>query len=299
MLDLDRSASAQIEEFVDLVFDNTPSQSDMRFAEQVLGQGRTVLPGLARAVEDKPWEAVLLRGLPEFDAVTRTKILTLLLADCAGRLTAYADFNASVLTDIRPNPRSREQNAQPERLGMHNDFPFIADRSRPGFIVLVAHEASGEIPRTLLAPAGAIVERLDDDTLARLQQPRYTALVGTKLAWPEPRKFTFPLLVRAGDQWRVLYHFDTISTDPALGADEFEVFDEARRRLGTLADELGDLHGHAIRKGEALVVPNDHYLHGREQMETERSGRLVFRAYATHPDTRPEWESLMIRLGDE
>ncbi|WP_151476061.1 hypothetical protein [Streptomyces albicerus] len=79
-------------------------------------------------MNEAPWEAVLLQGLPTFDAVTQTKILTLLLADCAGRLTAYADFNASVLTDIRPNPRSREQNAQPERLGMHHDFPFIADR---------------------------------------------------------------------------------------------------------------------------------------------------------------------------
>ncbi|MER6452722.1 TauD/TfdA family dioxygenase [Streptomyces sp900105245] len=299
MLDLDHSASAQIEEFIESVIDNTPSQSDMRFAEQVLGQGRAVLPTLARAVEEKPWEAVLLQGLPRFDAVARTKILTLLLADCAGRLTAYADFNASVLTDIRPNPRSREQNAQPERLGMHNDFPFIADRSRPGFIVLVAHEASGEIPRTLLAPASAIVERLDDETLTSLQQPRYTALVGTKLAWPEPRRFTFPLLIRVGDQWRVLYHFDTISTDPALETDEFDVFDGARRTLGALADELGNLHGHAIRKGEALIVPNDHYLHGREQMQTERSGRLVFRAYATHPDARPKWESVMIRLRDE
>ncbi|MET9647659.1 TauD/TfdA family dioxygenase [Streptomyces syringium] len=299
MVDIDRNASTEIESFVSSVLDNTPSQSDMRFAEQVLGQGRTVVPALAKAVEEAPWEAVLLQGLPTFDAVAQTKILTLLLADCAGRLTAYADFNASVLTDIRPNPQSREQNAQPERLGMHNDFPFIVDRSRPGFIVLVAHEASGEIPRTLLAPADAIIERLDDETMARLQQPRYTAIVGTKLAWPEPRRFTFPLLVRTGDQWRVLYHFDAINTDPGLPADEFEVFDAARRRLGVLADELGDQHGHAIRKGEALVVPNDHYLHGREQMKTEQGDRLVFRAYATYPDARPEWESLMIRLGDE
>ncbi|WP_327328150.1 TauD/TfdA family dioxygenase [Streptomyces sp. NBC_01210] len=204
-----------------------------------------------------------------------------------------------MLTDIRPNPRSREQNAQPERLGMHNDFPFIADRSRPGFIVLVTHEASGDIPRTLLAPADAIVEQLDDETLACLQQSRYTALVGTKLAWPEPRRFTFPLLVRTGDQWRVLYHFDSINTDPGLSKAEFERFDAARRRLGALADELGAQHGHAIRKGEALVVPNDHYLHGRERMQAERSNRLIFRAYATRPDARPVWEPLMIRLGDE
>ncbi|MFG3024968.1 TauD/TfdA family dioxygenase [Streptomyces sp. NPDC048254] len=299
MLDIDRSTSTEIATFVNSVLDNTPSQSDMRFAEQVLRQGRTVVPALAEALYNAPWEAVLIQGLPTFDMVAQTKILTLLLADCVGRLTAYADFNASVLTDIRPNPQSREQNAQPERLGMHNDFPFITDRSRPGFIVLVTHEASGEIPRTLLAPADAIVERLDHKTVARLQQPRYTALVGTKLAWPEPRRFTFPLLVRTGDQWRVLYHFDTINTDPDLPADEFEIFDAARRRLGALADELGDQHGHAILKGEALVVPNDHYLHGREQMETGRSDRLVFRAYATHPDARPEWESLMVRLGDE
>lgn len=181
---------------------------------------------------------------------------------------------------------------------MHNDFPFIPDRSRPGFIILVAHEASGKVPRTLLAPADSIVERLDPETVMRLQQPRYTALVGTKLAWPEPQRFTFPLLIRTGDRWRVLYHFDSINTDPDLPADEFELFDAARRRLGELADELGATHGHAIRKGEALVVPNDHYLHGREQMEIERSERLVFRAYATRADARPEWESLMIRLGD-
>ncbi|MEU8927786.1 TauD/TfdA family dioxygenase [Kitasatospora sp. NPDC048545] len=299
LLELDINSSTDIENFVESVLDNTPSQSDIRFAEQVIERGRAVIPALAEAVENSPSEAIVLRGLPRFSGVAQTKILTLLLADCVGRLTAYADFNASVLTDIRPNPQSREQNAQPERLGMHNDFPFIADRSRPAFIVLVAHKAVGEVPRTLLAPADALVERLGPETLARLQQPRYTAVVGTKLAWREPRRFSFPLLVRTGGRWRVLYHFDTISTDPALPADEFEFFDAARRRLGELADELGFQHGHALRKGEALVVPNDHYLHGREQMETDRSDRLVFRAYATHIGARPAWESLMVRLDDE
>ncbi|MFJ8928014.1 TauD/TfdA family dioxygenase [Streptomyces sp. NPDC102364] len=299
MLDIDHRASKTIKSFVDSVLDSTPSQSDVRFAEQVLGRGSAIIPALSDAVGEAPREAVLLQGLPSFDAVGQTKILTLLLADCAGRLTAYADFNASVLTDIRPNPQSREQNAQPERLGMHNDFPFIPDKARPKFIVLVTHEVSGQVPRTLLAPAGAIVDQLDAEAVARLQQPRYTALVGTKLAWPKPRRFTFPLLVRTGDHWRILYHFDAINTDPSLSADELELFDAARRQLGVVADKLGDEFGHAIQQGEALVVPNDHYLHGRERMQSEQSHRLVFRAYATDRDARPEWESMMIRLGDE
>ncbi|WP_327328151.1 hypothetical protein OG735_40770 [Streptomyces sp. NBC_01210] len=83
-LDIDRSVSTKIENFVNSVLSDTPSQSDMRFAEHVLGKGRDVVPALAEAMEEAPWEAVLLRGLPALDDVAQTKILTLLLTAPVG-----------------------------------------------------------------------------------------------------------------------------------------------------------------------------------------------------------------------
>ncbi|MFD4432633.1 hypothetical protein, partial [Nocardia sp. NPDC058497] len=96
-----------------------------------------------------------------------------------------------------------------------------------------------------------------------------------------------------------LYHFDSIDTDASLPPDEFDRFDRARIEMGRAADEIGAIHGHSIRKGEALVIPNDHYLHGREAMATDECERLVFRAYANRRATRPEWSPLMIRLDNE
>ncbi|MFD4434246.1 hypothetical protein, partial [Nocardia sp. NPDC058497] len=199
-IDLDSGASQEISRFVTSAADRIPSRLDMRLADEALGRGEGLLPVLTDSINEFPARGVLVKGLPRFDDVERTKILTLLVADAVGRLTAYADYNASILTDIRPNPGSNEQNAQPQRLGMHNDFPFIADGVRPCFIILTTHIAEGAVPKTLLAPANEIVAALDADTIECLQQLRYSAVVGAKLAWAQSKRYTFPLMIRQGQR---------------------------------------------------------------------------------------------------
>jgi hypothetical protein len=298
VLTLDDAQMSRIADHVRAVVERAPSESDYRFNEQVRGTGAALLPALHEHARTAPAEAVLVTGLPQFDAVALTKALTLLLTDCLGKTVAYADFNGSLLTDIRPNLESREQNAQPSLLGMHNDFPFAADRARPAYITLVAHEAAGVVPRTLLAASDRIAAALSVQQRDALAKPSFTITVGHKLAWRNPVTYQFPLLTETALGWRVSFHFDAITTDPTLSADEFAVAENARAALGRLAGEIGSADGHPLRKGEALVIPNDHYLHGREPMDFAASRRLLFRAYALRDGVREPWESPVVRLDD-
>jgi len=203
-----------------------------------------------------------------------------------------------VLTDIRPNLDSAEQNAQPGLLGMHNDFPFIGDRSRPRYITLTAHEADGVVPQTLLAESSKIVAGLSVEQRAILAKPNYRAIVGHKLAWRAPQIYRFPLLLETAHGWRVLFHFDSITTHPDLPPDELGAAEDARRALSEVANEIGRAGGHRLRKGEALIIPNDYYLHGREPMDFAESRRLLFRGYALYEGVRAPWEATVIRLDD-
>lgn len=298
VLDLDDHARESIAGEVERIIRKTPSLLDYRFYEQVQACDLNGLQHLTARLQDQPNVAVVVTSLPEFDDVNCTKILALMLTRCAGATVAYGDFKGSLLTDIRPNPASSEQNAQRELLGMQNDFPFVKGRSRPAFITLTAHLAEGRLPMTLLARARDIVERLSHRSVELLQMPIYRALVGHKLAWESPRLFRFPLLLSTQDGWSARFHFDSITVDPDASGIFLAEAESARNELSQVAYELGLESGFRLAKGSALIVPNDFYLHGREAMNVGYSERLVFRGYALARDTLAAWESPIVRLDD-
>lgn len=95
-----------------------------------------------------PETSLLVTGLPCFSDVTRTKILTMLLADCAGRLTGYTAVNGSVVTNTVHNN------------GAHNDLPSTGDRSRPAYVVLMAHREARTDPPALPVAADDVEHTL-------------------------------------------------------------------------------------------------------------------------------------------
>jgi hypothetical protein len=151
----------------------------------------------------------------------------------------------------------------------------------------------------LASAATDIVPELDADTVKLLQDCNFTATMGTKLAWPEPKQYRFPLLIKQDDGWRILYHFDAISPASGMSDSDFNRYQAACRKLGEVAKRVGLRNGHAIENGQALIIPNDYVLHGREQLSSELGERLVFRSYALARGTRHSWEATMIRLDDE
>lgn len=75
LLEIDRNTSTGIEEFVTSVVDNTPSLSDMRFAEQVLGHGGKFVPTLAKSMQEAPGMRSYCRGCPRLMTWRRRRFL--------------------------------------------------------------------------------------------------------------------------------------------------------------------------------------------------------------------------------
>lgn len=125
----------------------SPSDSDVRFARRCTARGREAAPEVSTMLDVYPETALLVTGLPCFSDVTRTKILTMLLADCAGRLTGYTAVNGSVVTNTVHNNREHNNRA-------HNST------ARPAYVVLMAHREARTDPPALPVAADDVEHTL-------------------------------------------------------------------------------------------------------------------------------------------
>jgi hypothetical protein len=296
VLDVGRSVGDLIRGLVDEVVAACPGQTEYRYVSYLRRAERPGLAPIADAYERAGARPLLLTGLPRFDSVEATKILALLIGEAVGRCVGYADYNHSYLTDIRPTPLSTEESAGFDLLGMHNDFSWAADSCRPRTLVLVPHLATGSVPRTLLAPAQDVVELLSPHTRRILGESVFEARNGGSLAWKYQRIQRMALLTEQDGRLRLKLNFDTFTPaadlDPQPAADATEALREAHET----ALKVGVGQGHAIRKGEALLIPNDYCAHGRDRIEPGACERLLLRSYVVPRDVAAQHPSTMLQL---
>lgn len=293
---IDAEQNKKLDSIVEEVRLNCPGESEYRYLgylREFTGPDTSFVGDTFRAEATQP---LVVSGLPQYADIQCSKILALLLGEALGNCVAYSDYNQSYLTDIRPTALSKESSAGTDLLGMHNDFPFIDDLSRPRILVLLAHVARGTVPMTFLAPSRGVLSRLDADTRAELGKEHYEARVGGKLAWKQERVYRFSLL--AGDDVDTLirFHFDTIKPAAGLSGEDSAAAARAIDALREAALAVGREHGHRILEGEALVIPNDYCLHGRDAMESAGSERLLLRSYVAPDEVVAHHRKTMITL---
>jgi hypothetical protein len=274
-----------------------PAESEYRYLEAIRRElDLCSLVGLARSYSGKA--PLLLLNLPTFEDVQDSKVMTLILGELIGRCVAYSDYNGSYLTDIRASHLSEEASARTESLSMHNDLSFAADGCRPEHLVLVAHRATGRVPRTLLAPASDILDRLSPAIVAELEKNQFEVRCGGKLAWRYERIRKLSLLERRADSVILRSNFDNITPSALLDSEQCDRAMDAMLRLREAAEHVGTELGHSIMQGQALLIPNDSCLHGREEYATDHCDRLLLRAYVLSPAAIRDHRGSMITLGD-
>lgn len=272
-----------IEEMTERVLFECPGQVEPRYLDRIGSLYANELESMA----DRFWSdrrPLVVTNLPEFENIEKSKIMTLLLGQAIGKCVAYSEYNQSYITDVRPSKLSREESAGTQLLDMHNDLTFAEDRCRPRALVLVAHIASGAVPKTLLAPGDDVVAQLGRSDVELLSQPVFEIRSGGKLRWPVEQVRRLALLSQDGDRYLVRLSFSNISTAPGLDERTAKRAKEALDGLAKAALAIGRQMGHVLRKGEALLIPNDFCLHGRDIFESESYERLLLRSYVVPPD---------------
>ena len=228
----------------------------------------------------------MLANLPQFDDVENSKILLLILGEAIGKCVAYSEYNQSYITDIRPTQLSAEASSGTDVLGMHNDLAFATDSCRPAALVLVPHIADSTVPKTLIATAEAVIAALPVEAVDLLQQRIFEIRSGSKLRWPCEQVRRISVIDEdANGRQRVRLNFDNIKPVAEI---EPNVAVRARDALELIAKEalrLGRRGDHRILKGEALIIPNDYCVHGRDVFETNSSDRLLLRSYVLTEET--------------
>ncbi|NIF90282.1 TauD/TfdA family dioxygenase [Burkholderia sp. Cy-637] len=241
---------------------------------------------------------LLITNLPAFSDVEDSKILVLAIGEAIGKCAGYSEYNQSYITDIRPTSLSHESSSGLELLTMHNDLTFASDRCRPVALALVAHTAEGKVPKTLLAEATEIAASLTERELGLLHRDIYEIRAGGKLRWPCEQIRRISILDRdPADRLRIRMSFDNIRPIAGLDEDTSREAEAALKRVTELALVAGRKNGHVIRKGEALLIPNDYALHGRDLFEDQDFDRLLFRSYVITRDmARHQHGNTMISL---
>ncbi|KDA94317.1 hypothetical protein SB912_18745 [Pantoea sp. SIMBA_072] len=107
-----------------------PGQTQKRYFSRirfhkVKGEFEIFFPEI---VHQKPF---LIRNIPLFDDIERSKILLFLIGETVGRCVACSEYNQSYITDIRPTPTSAELSSGTELLSMHTEFGNVI-RTQPG-----------------------------------------------------------------------------------------------------------------------------------------------------------------------
>ncbi|MFD8236328.1 TauD/TfdA family dioxygenase [Streptomyces sp. NPDC059696] len=284
---------------VETVLENCPGQTEFRYLSYMRGQlgVRTELHYVLSALAASDGDPVHLHNLPTFDDVERSKVLCLLLGEAVGACVAYAEYNHSYITDIRPTTLSSEKSSGVELLSMHNDLAWASDNSRPRTLVLVPHIATGEVPKTLLAPARDVLALLPEETKDVLRLRHFEARSGSALSWGFERVRRMELLIEEDGKPPVIrLNFGTYT--PAAGLAPVEAGRAARAltELSRAALEVGRQCGIAIQKGEAVLIPNDHCVHGRDTIQPDRCERLLLRAYVLPDDVAARHGNTMVQL---
>ncbi|MDD1193739.1 hypothetical protein [Klebsiella pneumoniae] len=225
-------------------------------------------------------EPLLISNLPEFENIELSKILLLTLGESIGRCVAYSDYNQSYVTDIRPTLTSRELSSSSELLTMHNDLCFASDRCRPEYLVLVPHIANGDIPKTLLATSAQLVEFFTKEELSILQSEIFEMRAGGKLLWPNEEIRKMKIIEKEiNGRIKIKLNFSNIKPAPGLSEPLYKQAEELLEKLASLALRVGRENGHSIQKGEALIIPNNYAVHGRDVFTSDNIQRLLLRSY--------------------
>lgn len=289
----------RLAELVETVVENCPGQTEFRYlsyARQKLSVGGE-LAHLRETFMISGGDPVHVRNLPQFDDVERSKILCLLLGEAIGTCVAYAEYNHSYITDIRPTALSSEKSSGVELLSMHNDLAWASDNCRPRILVLVPHVASGEVPKTLLAPARDVLDLLSNDTKDVLRLRNFEARSGSALSWGYERVRRMELLVEEeGKPPVVRLNFGTYTPAAGLAPADAERASQALAELSQAALEVGRRFGISILKGESVLIPNDHCVHGRDTIEPDKCERLLLRSYVLPDAIAARHGNSMIQL---
>ena len=286
-LDRDTLSSSEytiLEELVRKIRSECPGQIQSRYISRIVAYQNE----LPKRIYEHFWskkKPIIVSNLPQFEDIEDSKILLLILGETIGKCVAFSEYNQSYITDIQPTPLSAEASSGTDVLGMHNDLAFATDICRPAALVLVPHIADGTVPKTLIATAESVISSLSPDVVDLLQQDIFEIRSGSKLRWPCEQVRRISVIDKdAEGRPRVRLNFDNIR--PITKLDE-EQSARAQEALTTIAQEalrIGRLGGHRILKGEALFIPNDYCLHGRDTFENPECKRLLLRSYVLTQD---------------
>ena len=142
------------------------------------------------------------------------------------------------------------------------------------------------MPKTLIATAEAVIAALPVEAVDLLQQRIFEIRSGSKLRWPCEQVRRISVIDEdANGRQRVRLNFDNIKPVAEI---EPNVAVRARDALELIAKEalrLGRRGDHRILKGEALIIPNDYCVHGRDVFESNSSDRLLLRSYVLTEET--------------
>lgn len=293
---LDDAERALLDDVVRKVHENCPGQTEYRYLAFLRDHVDQSIDRIRAAFESAGGQPVLVTNLPQFADVEQSKILALTLGQTVGNCVAYSDYNGSYITDIRPTALSKEKSAGTDLLSMHNDLAWASDDCRPRTLVLVPHVAEGTVPRTLLAPATEVLALLDEATVDTLRRPIFEARSGSSLGWKYERIRRMALLEDADGRTVIRLNFDAFKPAADLDADQREAAERAHQRLHDAALEIGRIRGHAARKGEALIIPNDECVHGRDPIDSGACERLLLRSYVVPAEVVARQRRTMISL---
>jgi hypothetical protein len=299
VLDLTSEQQQRLADLVEQVLNNCPGQTEFRYVSYIRSHltVRSELGFAAAAFAAAAGDAMHVRNLPQFNDVERSKILCLLLGEAIGTAVAYAEYNHSYITDIRPTTLSAEKSSGVELLSMHNDLAWASDNCRPRTLALVPHIATGEVPKTLLAPARDVLDLLPEESKEVLRRPWFEARSGSALSWGHERVRRMELLVESEGQPPVLrLNFGTFTPAAHLGAEDAERAARAQEELSQAALEVGRRLGIAIQKGESVLIPNDHCMHGRDTIEPGTCERLLLRSYVLPDEVAARHGSSLVQL---
>lgn len=283
-IDLSESQSDQLKSLVTQVHEDCPGQIQSRYLSRLEIYEDRFPVELSEIFWHDP-QPMLLTNLPTFSDVERSKILVLSIGEAIGKCAGYSEYNQSYITDIRPTKLSNESSSGLELLTMHNDLTFASDNCRPAALALVAHTAEGNVPKTLLAEASEIVSLLSRAEVDLLRRDIYEIRAGGKLRWPNEQVRKIRILdTDAAGRQRIKMSFSNIR--PVFELDETTRYqaENALKRVTEIALEVGRERGHVVKKGQALLIPNDYALHGRDVYEDENFERLLFRSYVITRD---------------
>lgn len=273
--------------------DAFPGESEFRYvgflSDQSFGElAQNFTPGTAAAIH--------IENLPSFDTVQETKIMNLAIGEMVGACVAYSDYNHSYITDIRSTPLSGEASAGSGLLRIHSDLAFANNVCRPTHLVLTPHQTDGDPVRTTLAPADAIFDALDDETIELLKRPEYEVVSGGRLFWRSLRISHIALLYDTNEGRGVRMDLGRLTPRPDLPEDTRAAMTRALRVYEEIATRLGFEYGVAVQKGAGLIINNNRCLHGREEMDLSRSQRLLLRSYIISRDMARHHNNRMIPL---